>query len=150
MGIRVRAVAVTDEGKLVVIRRERVGRPVYRVFPGGGVQDVDNDEVSALKRELEEEISGVATVCQPVFSIERSSESREVERETFYVCRLHSYSPRGGTGSEWDHEDPDNRYFVETIDMDEVALRGAGLLPGELVEILVATKDPFALPSIDI
>jgi 8-oxo-dGTP pyrophosphatase MutT (NUDIX family) len=149
VGIRVRALAITGEGKLVVIRRERAGRSTYRVFPGGGVQQTDNDEVSALKRELEEEISGVATVCQLVYSIDRPLNSREVERENFYVCQLHSFSP-SGSGSEWKHEDPDNRYFVETIDMDEVSLRNSGLLPEDLVEMLVASNDPFALPSIDI
>jgi len=150
VGIRVRALAITDEDKLVVIRRERAGRSTYRVFPGGGVQQADDDEVSALKRELEEEIAGVATVCQLVYSIDRPSNPGEMERENFYVCRLHSFSPSGGSGSEWKHADLDNRYFVESIDLDEVSLRASGLLPGDLVEMLVASNDPFALPAINV
>lgn len=149
MEVRVRAVAITDEGRLVVIRRQKVGRPAYRVFPGGGVRLTDQDEVSALMRELNEEISGEATVHQPIYCTERRSSSGELRREIFYICRLLRFSLQGGSGPEWRHFDPDNRYIVESIGMDEAALLGANLLPGELVEILVAASDPFDLPSID-
>jgi 8-oxo-dGTP pyrophosphatase MutT (NUDIX family) len=148
--IRVRAVAITDDGKLVVIRRERAGRPIYRVFPGGGMQPADQNAVSALVRELEEEISAEVTVGQPVLLIESTSSSNVPTREFFFVCRLHSYSSNGGRGAEWNDALPDNRYFVEAIEMDDASLRGADLVPAELVELIIATSDPFALPSIDV
>jgi 8-oxo-dGTP pyrophosphatase MutT (NUDIX family) len=147
--IRVRAAAITDDGKLVVIRRERSGRLGYRVFPGGGMQPTDRDEVSALVRELAEEIAAVVTVGRPVYSIDSTSESNEPRRDIFFVCRLHSYSTSGGRGPEWEDLDPDNRYFVESIEMDEASLRSADLVPHEFVDILIAAGDPFDLPSID-
>lgn len=110
----------------------------------------DQDEVSALIRELREEISAEATVQQPVYVTEETSISGELRREIFYVCHLHKFSLQGGSGLEWKHVHPDNLYVVETIEMDEASLRGANLLPSELVEILVTAPNLFDLPSIDV
>jgi 8-oxo-dGTP pyrophosphatase MutT (NUDIX family) len=128
----------------------RAGHGEYRVFPGGGVQSSDRDEVAALRRELAEEIAGVVSVRQPIFSIVRTTGEGELVREIFFLCHLHRFSLSGGPGPEWSHSDPDNRYAVETLDIDEASLRASSLLPGALVEMLIATPDPFDLPSIDV
>jgi 8-oxo-dGTP pyrophosphatase MutT (NUDIX family) len=143
-------VAITDDGTLVVIRRERAGQPVYRVFPGGGMQASDRDEISALQRELDEEIAGNTTVCQLIYSHERTMSTGEHMRENFYLCRLKSFSLNGGSGPEWKNANPDNRYFVEVLAVDQDSLRGANLLPTEVVDLLIAAPDPFALPKIDV
>jgi 8-oxo-dGTP pyrophosphatase MutT (NUDIX family) len=142
-------VAFAEDGKLVVIRRERAGHPVYRVFPGGGMQDLDRNEISALRRELDEEISGIATIHQLVHSLERTTSTGKLTRENFYLCRLQRFSFGGGSGPEANPPNVDNRYFVEAIDLSEASLRGASLLPAEVVELLIAASDPFALPALD-
>jgi hypothetical protein len=114
------------------------------------MQPTDRDEVSALVRELVEELSAVVTVGQPVLSIENASDSNVLTREIFFVCRLHAYSLSGGRGPEWKNKLPNNQYFVEAIEMNEVSLRAANLLPVELVELIIAAADPWELPSIDI
>lgn len=63
----VRAIAITVDGKLCLIRRERTGSPVYYVIPGGGVEDFDKNLTSALERELHEELAATGKIGQTVF-----------------------------------------------------------------------------------
>ncbi|RSM34881.1 NUDIX hydrolase, partial [Actinoplanes sp. ATCC 53533] len=52
---RVRAVLVTPNDKVLLIRRERPHTPVYWVLPGGGVESTDASREDALRREVHEE-----------------------------------------------------------------------------------------------
>jgi ADP-ribose pyrophosphatase YjhB (NUDIX family) len=149
MDIRVRAVPITDDNQLVVIRRERTGRPTYHVFPGGGVEPGDVSFEAALVREVAEEIAGVIEVGPCFHEASRVLGNGEDQRELFYLCRLRAYSANGGVGPEWRQNDPDNRYTVKALDLDDTTLRAANLLPSVVVELLCSVKDPFGLPAIE-
>jgi ADP-ribose pyrophosphatase YjhB (NUDIX family) len=59
---RVRAVLVTPDGCLLVIRRDRPDRATYWVLPGGHVDPGDQSLEAALSREISEEIAGMADI----------------------------------------------------------------------------------------
>lgn len=54
--VSVRALMRDDDGRLVLIRRDRPGRASYWVTPGGGVERDDPSLEDALRRELREEL----------------------------------------------------------------------------------------------
>jgi len=55
--LRCRALLFSDDGQnIALIGRERNGIS-YTVLPGGGVEDEDSDAISAVQRELQEELS---------------------------------------------------------------------------------------------
>ncbi|WP_158557901.1 NUDIX domain-containing protein [Spongiactinospora gelatinilytica] len=54
---RVRAVAITDDGHLLAIKRIKPGRDPYRVLPDGGVESGDASLKDALLRGLHEELA---------------------------------------------------------------------------------------------
>jgi 8-oxo-dGTP pyrophosphatase MutT (NUDIX family) len=55
---RVRAALVTPGGCLLAIRRDRLGRAMYWVLPGGHVDYGDQSVEAALSREISEEFGG--------------------------------------------------------------------------------------------
>ncbi|MFF9979547.1 NUDIX domain-containing protein [Streptomyces erythrochromogenes] len=55
---RVRAVLVTADYTMLVIRRTKPEIPEYWVLPGGGVEPSDESREAALHREIHEEIGG--------------------------------------------------------------------------------------------
>lgn len=61
---RVRAVLVTADDAMLVIRRTKPGIPVYWVLPGGGVEEGDASREAALHREIREEIAGKADIVR--------------------------------------------------------------------------------------
>jgi 8-oxo-dGTP pyrophosphatase MutT (NUDIX family) len=73
---RVRALIVRDGCVLLIYRVK--DRHQYWVFPGGGVESIDEDDRAALERECLEELS-LSVECAPVPYL-------TVGYEAFYAC----------------------------------------------------------------
>jgi 8-oxo-dGTP pyrophosphatase MutT (NUDIX family) len=69
------------EDKLVLIKREK-GNQVYYVFPGGSVEQGENDKEACI-RELDEELGICVTIQNPVFEF---TDYINNVREIFYNC----------------------------------------------------------------
>jgi ADP-ribose pyrophosphatase YjhB (NUDIX family) len=79
---RVRAILVTDDERLLVIKRTRPGTPTYWVLPGGHVEPGDADLEAALHRELHEELAGDAAIHALVQILDGEDGS---DRQYFYL-----------------------------------------------------------------
>jgi 8-oxo-dGTP pyrophosphatase MutT (NUDIX family) len=61
---RVRALLLTESGKLMLFRRVKAGLDPYWVMPGGGVESTDTSLEAALHREIRDELGGgVQVIC---------------------------------------------------------------------------------------
>ncbi|MFI8386101.1 NUDIX domain-containing protein [Streptomyces sp. NPDC085540] len=72
---RVRAVLVTADATMLVIRRTKPGLPVYWVLPGGGVEESDASREVTLHREIHEEIAGKADIVRLLHTMPKMSVS---------------------------------------------------------------------------
>ncbi|WP_330237479.1 NUDIX hydrolase [Streptomyces sp. NBC_00525] len=90
---RVRAVLVTPDDTVLVIRRTRPGIPEYWVLPGGGVEPGDASREAALHREIHEEIAGKADIVRLLHTM-----GSDDERQFFYLGRIATWSFEDRTG----------------------------------------------------
>ncbi|MEE4425633.1 NUDIX hydrolase, partial [Streptomyces bugieae] len=106
---RVRAVLVTRDHTMLVIRRTRPGVPEYWVLPGGGVEPTDESREAALHREIHEEIAGKADIIRLLHTMESDD-----ERQLFYLARIATWSFDDRTGPEFSAEGR-GEYALEEI-----------------------------------
>ena len=99
MTSRVRAVIIQD-GKVLTIKRV-LSDCIYWTFPGGGVEESDDDLKSALKRECLEEV-GVNVAVKNVIL---KKEYKEGIIEYFYICKIINGKVSKGSGPEYDNKD---------------------------------------------
>jgi 8-oxo-dGTP pyrophosphatase MutT (NUDIX family) len=134
MGERVRA-ALLDGDEIVLFKRTRPGVPVYWSLPGGGVEPRDADLVSALRRELDEEL--LAQVSEPVWLIERETTDLEgrQHRQHLYACRLVSMDFDQRHGPEFSNPKK-GLYEVERLPFTVAALQVTRVVPPELAKYL--------------
>jgi 8-oxo-dGTP diphosphatase len=81
---RVRAVIISDQ-RVLVIERQKPDKPVYFVFPGGGVERTDAGAEEALKRECREELGLEVKVGEEICRVEFGGQI-----EAFYRCEISS------------------------------------------------------------
>ncbi|MFF6789029.1 NUDIX domain-containing protein [Streptomyces filamentosus] len=127
---RVRAVLVTPDGTMLVIRRTRPGVPVYWVLPGGGVEPDDASREAALHREVHEEIAGKADVVRLLHTVETGG-----ERQFFYLARIATWSFEDRTGPEFGAEGR-GEYALEEVPLTPEGLDGIDLRPEEIARVL--------------
>ncbi|MFJ6521134.1 NUDIX domain-containing protein [Streptomyces filamentosus] len=127
---RVRAVLVTPDGTMLVIRRTRPGVPVYWVLPGGGVEPGDASREAALHREIHEEIAGKADVVRLLHTVETGG-----ERQFFYLARIATWSFEDRTGPEFGAEGR-GEYALEEVPLTPEGLDGIDLRPEEIARVL--------------
>lgn len=127
---RVRAVLVTADDTMLVIRRTKPGLPEYWVLPGGGVEAGDESREAALHREVHEEIAGKADIIRLLYTMESSN-----ERHLFYLARVTTWSFEDRTGPEFSAEGR-GEYALEEIPLTVEGLDGIDLKPGEIAHIL--------------
>ncbi|MFJ4908825.1 NUDIX domain-containing protein [Streptomyces sp. NPDC093249] len=127
---RVRAVLVTADDTLLVIRRTRPGIPEYWVLPGGGVEPSDASREAALHREIHEEIAGKADIIRLLHTMESDD-----ERQLFYLARITTWSFEDRTGPEFSAEGR-GEYALEEIPLTVEGLDGIDLKPGEIAHVL--------------
>ncbi|MEV7592163.1 NUDIX domain-containing protein [Streptomyces sp. NPDC089922] len=127
---RVRAVLVTADDTMLVIRRTKPGVPAYWVLPGGGVEPGDESREAALHREIHEEIAGKADIIRLL----HTTESDE-ERQLFYLARITTWSFDDRTGPEFSAEGR-GAYALEEIPLTVEGLDGIDLRPEEIAHVL--------------
>ncbi|MFF3773743.1 NUDIX domain-containing protein [Streptomyces sp. NPDC002232] len=127
---RVRAVLVTADDTMLVIRRTRPGIPVYWVLPGGGVEPGDESRESALHREIHEEIAGKADIIGLLHTLETGD-----ERQLFYLARIATWSFEDRTGPEFSAEGR-GEYALEEVPLTLEGLDGIELKPEEIAHVL--------------
>ncbi|WP_405432140.1 NUDIX hydrolase [Streptomyces anulatus] len=127
---RVRAVLVTTDDTMLVIRRTRPGIPEYWVLPGGGVEPSDASREAALHREIHEEIAGKADIIRLLHTMESDD-----ERQLFYLARIATWSFDDRTGPEFSAEGR-GEYALEEIPLTAEGLDGIDLKPEEIAHVL--------------
>ncbi|WP_327733569.1 NUDIX domain-containing protein [Streptomyces nojiriensis] len=127
---RVRAVLVTADETMLVIRRTKPGIPVYWVLPGGGVEASDESTEAALHREIHEEIGGKADIVRLLHTMESDD-----ERQLFYLARIAMWSFEDRTGPEFSAEGR-GEYALEEIPLTVEGLDGIDLKPEEIAHVL--------------
>jgi ADP-ribose pyrophosphatase YjhB (NUDIX family) len=124
---RVRAVLVTDDSQLLVIKRTRPGTPVYWVLPGGHVEPYDADLESALHRELREELAGEAEISALIQVVDAEDGSG---RQYIYLARIRAWRFEERTGPEFaDHDPARGSYEFEKVPLTGAVLAGTDLKP---------------------
>ncbi|WP_405491252.1 NUDIX domain-containing protein [Streptomyces sp. NBC_00096] len=127
---RVRAVLVTADDKMLVIRRTKPGIPVYWVLPGGGVEEGDASREAALHREIHEEIAGKADIIRLLHTMESDD-----ERQLFYLARIATWSFEDRTGPEFSAEGR-GEYALEEIPLTAEGVDSINLKPEEIAHAL--------------
>ncbi|MFF7076025.1 NUDIX hydrolase [Streptomyces lavendulae] len=127
---RVRAMLVTTDGTMLVIRRTKPDVPEYWVLPGGGVEPGDESREAALHREIHEEIAGKADIVRLLHTVESDD-----ERQLFYLARIATWSFEDRTGPEFNAEGR-GEYALEQIPLTVEGLDGIDLKPEEIAHVL--------------
>ncbi|MFF3215758.1 NUDIX domain-containing protein [Streptomyces sp. NPDC002886] len=127
---RVRAVLVTADDTMLVIRRTRPDVPEYWVLPGGGVEPSDESREAALHREIHEEIAGKADIIRLLHTMESDG-----ERELFYLARIATWSFEDRTGPEFRAEGR-GEYALKEVPLTVEGLDGIDLKPEEIAHVL--------------
>ncbi|MFI8810984.1 MULTISPECIES: NUDIX hydrolase [unclassified Streptomyces] len=127
---RVRAVLVTEDDTMLVIRRTKPGVPVYWVLPGGGVEASDESREVALRREIHEEIAGKADIIRLLHTIESDGESQFI-----YLARIMTWSFEDRTGPEFSAGGR-GEYALEEVPLTVEGIDGIDLKPEEMAHVL--------------
>lgn len=127
---RVRAILVTADDTMLVIRRTKPGIPEYWVLPGGGVEPSDESREAALHREIHEEIAGKADIVRLLHTMETDD-----ERQLFYLARIATWSFDDRTGPEFSAEGR-GEYALEEVPLTLEGLDGIDLKPEEIAHVL--------------
>ncbi|WUT01541.1 NUDIX domain-containing protein (plasmid) [Streptomyces sp. NBC_00708] len=130
MNERVRAVLVTVDNTMLVIRRTKPGLPEYWVLPGGGVEPGDASREAALHREIHEEIAGKADIVRLLHTMESDD-----ERQLFYLARIRTWSFDDRTGPEFSAEGR-GEYALDEVPLTPAGLDGINLQPEEIAHVL--------------
>ncbi|MET8544065.1 NUDIX domain-containing protein [Kitasatospora sp. NPDC004799] len=127
---RVRAVLLTPNDTMLLIKRIRPGIDPYWVVVGGKIEPTDASPEEALLREVREEIAGEAEIVRLLHTIETDD-----ERQDFYLATIETWSFEDRTGPEFSQEGR-GEYLLEEIPLTAGALDALNLLPQEIAVVL--------------
>ncbi|WP_416875488.1 NUDIX hydrolase [Kitasatospora sp. SC0581] len=127
---RVRAVLLTPNDTMLLIKRIRPGINPYWVIVGGKIEPTDTSPEEALLREVREEIAGEAQVISLLHTIETDD-----ERQDFYLATVEKWSFEERTGPEFSQEGR-GEYLLEEIPLTAEALDAVNLLPQDFTAVL--------------
>ncbi|MFC9331325.1 NUDIX domain-containing protein [Kitasatospora sp. NPDC057015] len=127
---RVRAVLLTPNDTMLLIKRIRPGIDPYWVIVGGKIEPTDADPEDALRREVREEIAGEAQIVSVLHT-----HQTDTDHETFYLATIEKWSFEGRTGPEFSQEGR-GEYILEEIPVTTTALDAINLLPDEFTAVL--------------
>lgn len=99
---------VYKEDSIFLIRRVKNDEE-YFVFPGGGIEEGETDDV-ALERELVEEIGVVARKIKPLYILE---DEKAIQK--FVLCEYISGEFKDATGPEWTSEEYKSHGIYEQL-----------------------------------
>jgi len=110
-----RAIIITKENKLLLMKRTKQGETYY-VTIGGGIDKGETSE-QALLRELKEESGSIVEKPKFAFHYDDIAKQNSVD---FFVCT--EIERRDPVGTEWTKwNTPDNQYKLVEMSVDEVA-----------------------------
>ena len=110
-----RAILISKEGKIVLIKRTKPETKTYYVTPGGGIEDQETP-LKALKRELLEETGSLISSAEFSFHFEDEEKPNSVD---FFVC--YEKERNAPTGSEWTkYNSLTNSYEIVEVTLDEI------------------------------
>lgn len=145
MSDRVRAVLITEENRLLTIKRVKPGQAPYWVLPGGGVDPADASLEAALHREIREELGGQANIHSLVRVLHHDS-----ERHYIYLARIQSWDFANRSGPEF-REKGRGEYILAEISLTSSDLTRIDLVPSEIRGLLAREGiDVFRLPDLRI
>lgn len=127
---RVRAVLITDDDRLLTIKRTKPGQASYWVLPGGGVESGDASLEDALRREIREELAGEARIHSLLQVVQHGD-----DRHYIYLARIHSWCFADRSGPEF-AEAGNGDYVLEQIPLTRSVLQGINLVPQETATLL--------------
>ncbi|MCG6493334.1 NUDIX domain-containing protein [Kitasatospora sp. A2-31] len=127
---RVRAVLLTPNNTMLLIKRIRPGIDPYCVIVGGKIEPTDASPEDAVRREVREEMAGEAEIVRVLHTIETSD-----ERQDFYLATIEKWSFEDRTGPEFSQEGR-GEYLLEEIPLTADALDAVNLLPQEIAAVL--------------
>nr|WP_280722105.1 NUDIX domain-containing protein [Kitasatospora sp. MAA4] len=130
MQARVRAVLLTPNNTLLLIKRIRPGIPPYWVIVGGKIEATDASREDALRREVREETGGEAQIVRLLHTIETDG-----ERQDFYLATVDKWNFEDRTGPEFSQEGR-GEYLLEEIPLTTAALDTVKLLPEDFAAVL--------------
>ncbi|MFJ9457536.1 NUDIX domain-containing protein [Kitasatospora sp. NPDC101447] len=127
---RVRAVLLTPNNTMLLIKRIRPGIDPYWVIVGGKIEPTDAGPEDALLREVREEIAGEARIVSLLHTIETAD-----ERQDFYLATIEKWNFEDRTGPEFSQEGR-GEYILEEIPLAADALDAVNLLPQDFATVL--------------
>ncbi|MEU3562939.1 MULTISPECIES: NUDIX domain-containing protein [unclassified Kitasatospora] len=127
---RVRAVLLTPNDTMLLIKRIRPGIAPYWVIVGGRIEPTDATPEEALLREVREEIAGEAEIVRLLYTVEAGD-----ERQEFYLATIEKWNFEDRTGPEFSQEGR-GEYLLEEIPLTIEALDAVNLLPHEFATAL--------------
>ncbi|MFF3542012.1 NUDIX domain-containing protein [Streptomyces platensis] len=128
---RVRAILITPDNTVLLMKRIRPGIDPYWVIVGGGVEDSDASREDALLREVREEIAGEAEIVRLLHQLENP----KGETEYFYLAHITHWNFDDKTGPEFQRDDR-GEYLLDEIPLTTEALTEVNLLPEEITHVL--------------
>ncbi|GAA1110799.1 NUDIX hydrolase [Kitasatospora arboriphila] len=128
---RVRAVLITPNNTMLLIKRIRPGIDPYWVIVGGGVEDTDADRKAALLREINEEIAGDAEILRLLHQMDNP----KGETEYYYLARIEKWDFDNRTGPEFARTDR-GEYILEEIPLTQEAVESLNLMPSQFKDVL--------------
>ncbi|WP_129839486.1 NUDIX domain-containing protein [Streptomyces sp. RFCAC02] len=138
---RVRAVLLTPNDTMLVMRRIRPGVAPYSVIVGGKVEPADAGPEDALLREVREEIAGEPRIVSLLHTLVTGD-----ERQDFYLATIERWSFEDRCGPEFSQEGR-GEYILQEIPLTTEAIDAANLLPPEIAAVLrdaVEQDEPFS------
>ncbi|MFE1774318.1 NUDIX domain-containing protein [Streptomyces sp. NPDC059008] len=133
---RVRAVLITPDDTMLLMKRIRPGIAPYWVIIGGGVEDSDASREDALLREIREEIAAEAEIVCLLHQLENP----KGEVEYFYLARVSTWNFADRTGLEFQRDDR-GEYILEEIPLTAKAIAEVNLLPEQISDVLRESLD---------
>ncbi|MFB7122463.1 NUDIX domain-containing protein [Kitasatospora sp. NPDC056273] len=138
---RVRAVLLTPNDTMLLIKRIRPGIAPYWVIVGGKIEPTDAGPEEALLREVREEIAGEAEIVGLLHTIQTDD-----ERQDFYLATVDKWSFEDRTGPEFSQEGR-GEYLLEEIPLTTEALDAVNLLPQDFATVLRGAVERGILPA---
>lgn len=144
---RVRALLITPDHDVLLIRRVKPGRADYWVLPGGGVETTDMTLSSAVIREIREETGGQATISRIIHI------TTEPQPQAVFLARIHRWDADARTGPEFTEPAPDaGEYHLDTLPLTASTFTDRTVRPESTARMLAhhlrTGGDVFALPDV--
>lgn len=144
---RVRAILITTSNRIVLIKRIREGLDPYWVAPGGGIEETDKDDETALLRELTEELGAEVDILKLVYLSEQQNNNNQTTT-AIYLCRLKDIDLSRRTGPEFSTPSR-GEYIIDEVPLDGEILANLNILPTDLKSFVCENaQHMFALPDL--